>query len=132
MFLETSALVAILALEEDAAEKAGQLAEAQLPITGAHVVLESAMVLSREQRVEPSRALARIETLLEEAKVGVVPLTHAIARIAVDAFSRYGKGRGHPAQLNFGDCLSYACAKHHGVSLLFKGADFAATDVEPA
>ncbi len=51
------------------------------------------------------------------------------ARRAVDAFDTYGKGRGHPAQLNFADCLSYACAAHHNVPILFKGRDFIHTDL---
>ena len=58
----------------------------------------------------------------------VVPITEDIAHIAVAAFERYGKGRAK-AGLNFGDCLSYACAKAHGARLLFKGEDFAATDI---
>jgi ribonuclease VapC len=49
--------------------------------------------------------------------------------LAIDAFARYGKGRGHPAQLNIADCLSYACAKKLGVPLLYKGNDFARTDL---
>jgi ribonuclease VapC len=56
------------------------------------------------------------------------PINEGIGRLAVECFDRYGKGR-HPAQLNFGDCLSYACAKALDVPLLFKGEDFAKTDV---
>jgi ribonuclease VapC len=54
------------------------------------------------------------------------------ARMAADAFLLYGKGRGHPAQLNFADCMSYAVAKHLGAPLLYKGSDFAHTDIESA
>jgi ribonuclease VapC len=53
-------------------------------------------------------------------------------RVAGDAVERYGKGRGHPARLNFGDCLSYAVAKASGLPLLFKGGDFSLTDIRPA
>lgn len=60
--------------------------------------------------------------------MNVVPET---ARIALDAFDRYGKGR-HPAQLNFGDCFAYACARYLGKPLMFKGADFPQTDIEAA
>jgi ribonuclease VapC len=59
-------------------------------------------------------------------------VTDAIGRSAVLAFARFGKGRGHPAQLNFGDCLSYRCASEHGSPILFKGADFTHTDLETA
>jgi ribonuclease VapC len=55
-----------------------------------------------------------------------------MAPLAVTAFERYGKGRGHPAKLNFGDCLSYACATAHGMLILFKGNDFAQTDAASA
>ena len=58
--------------------------------------------------------------------------TSASYGVAVDAFNRYGKGRGHPAQLNFGDCLSYAVARSRNLPLLFKGDDFARTDLVPA
>jgi ribonuclease VapC len=51
---------------------------------------------------------------------------------ATEAFERYGKGCGHPAQLNFGDCMAYAVAKHYDVPLLYKGRDFARTDIRPA
>ena len=61
-----------------------------------------------------------------------VPFTHEMFEPAVQAFHSYGKGRGHPAQLNFGDCLSYAVAKAHRVPVLYKGDVFALTDIEPA
>jgi ribonuclease VapC len=54
------------------------------------------------------------------------------AQTALEAFSRYGKGRGHPAQLNLGDCFAYAAAKNYRTSLLFKGEDFNNTDIRPA
>lgn len=61
----------------------------------------------------------------------MLPFVAAMTPIAVDAFARFGKKR-HPADLNFGDCLSYAAARHHNAALLYKGADFAATDIEAA
>lgn len=61
----------------------------------------------------------------------IVPHDAALARIAREAFLRYGKGR-HPARLNCGDCASYALAKHRRIKLLFKGGDFAHTDIAPA
>jgi ribonuclease VapC len=65
---------------------------------------------------------------MEIKLVNVPPET---ARIALDAFVRYGKGR-HPARLNFGDCFAYACARHLGEPLMFKGGDFPQTDIEAA
>jgi ribonuclease VapC len=67
--------------------------------------------------------------VIASAGIEIVPVTEEIGRIAVDAFDRYGKGRGHPAQLNMGDCFAYACAKAHGLPLLYKGADFSKTDL---
>lgn len=58
-----------------------------------------------------------------------ISITPEIGELAISAMARYGKGRGHPAQLNFGDCFSYACAKAAGVPLLYVGSDFARTDL---
>ena len=63
-----------------------------------------------------------------EADLAEIPIDERIGRLAVECFERYGKGR-HPAKLNIGDCLSYACAKAHEAFLLFKGDDFSQTDV---
>lgn len=64
--------------------------------------------------------------------MAIAPFDNAMLNTALDAFACYGKGRGHPAQLNFGDCLSYAVAKTLALPLLFKGHDFGHTDVVPA
>lgn len=62
----------------------------------------------------------------------MMPIDGEIATLSVAAFALYGKGRGHPAQLNLADCMSYACAKAHGLPLLFKGKDFSRTDIAAA
>ncbi|BAU90020.1 PilT protein domain-containing protein [Methylorubrum populi] len=72
------------------------------------------------------------DAFLATAGITVVSIDDAVARRAVDAFDTYGKGRGHPAQLNFADCLSYACAACHRVPILFKGRDFIHTDLDVA
>ena len=82
--------------------------------------------------VAPNVADLRITALLRDSAVDVVPITEDVAHVAVVAFERYGKGRKNRAGLNFGDCLSYACAKVHGARLLFKGGDFAHTDIARA
>jgi len=74
----------------------------------------------------------QLEQLLEHLSVSVVPVTTAQARIARRAHREYGRGSGHPARLNFGDCYSYALSKDTGEPLLFKGDDFSRTDVVPA
>ena len=70
-----------------------------------------------------------LERLLGQATLGVVPFTELHSAAASKAFKRYGKGQGHPAQLNFGDCMTYAVAKLAAAPLLYKGGDFAHTDI---
>ena len=69
---------------------------------------------------------------LRLARVAVHPIQPETAHVALEAFARYGKGRGHPARLNLGDCFIYAQAKVAGASLLYKGDDFSKTDIESA
>jgi ribonuclease VapC len=132
MFVDTSAVVAILAAEPDAEAFVARLEAARQPISAGHVILEASMRLSSLLGLEPTVADRLVTQMLREARIAVVPITEEIAHIAVAAFERYGKGRGHQARLNFGDCLSYACAKAHDKALLFKGDDFTPTDVARA
>ena len=129
MFIDTSVVVAILAGEEDAVEWSGRIEVASRRITSPLVVLEAAMRLSSMLAVQPAVAEAAIEAFLREAEVEVVPIESSDAKLAMQAFSDYGKGRGHPAQLNLADCLSYASAKSRGMPLLYKGNDFSHTDL---
>lgn len=73
-----------------------------------------------------------MDDLLHAASISVEPVTKEQAQIGREAYRDFGKGSGHPAQLNFGDCFAYALAKITGEALLFKGNDFAHTDVTPA
>jgi ribonuclease VapC len=132
MFVDTSAVVAILAAEPEAVDFVAKLEAARQPISAGHVILEASMRLSSLLGLEPTVADRLVKQMLREARIAVVPITEEIAHIAVAAFERYGKGRGHQARLNFGDCLSYACAKAHDKALLFKGDDFTPTDVARA
>jgi len=75
--------------------------------------------------------LGKLERFLDEIDAIVTPFDETQARLAADAFQRYGKGLGHPAQLNMGDCAVYALAKSVNEPVLFVGNDFAQTDVEP-
>jgi ribonuclease VapC len=129
MFVDTSVVVAILSGEADAADFARQIEEAPASMTSALVVLEAVMRLSSKLAIEPMEVEAAVAAFLREAAIEIVPIDGAAARLAVQAFAAYGKGRGHPAQLNLADCLSYACAKQHGVPLLYKGNDFSRTDL---
>jgi ribonuclease VapC len=90
------------------------------------------MRLSTLLGFDPTVADRLVTRLLREARISVVPITEDIAHLAVAAFESYGKGRGHVARLNFGDCLTYACAKAHSAPILFKGDDFTHTDAARA
>ncbi|NGO50133.1 PIN domain-containing protein [Allomesorhizobium camelthorni] len=130
MFVDTSAFIAVLADEEDGLDLAAKIYDSPGCTTSALVVLEAVMRLTSKLRVEPREALARLEAFLGEASVVVTAIEPGYVYLAVEAFTRFGKGRGHPAQLNLADCLSYACAKSRGVPLLYKGNDFSRTDLK--
>ena len=132
IFVDTSALVAILAEEPDAAAFAAKIEAERDRISGAHVILETSMRLATLSGLAPTMADGQVTRALREAGIAVVPIDEEVAHAAVAAFERYGKGRKSRAGLNFGDCLSYACAKAHNARLLFKGDDFAHTDIARA
>jgi ribonuclease VapC len=132
MFVDTSVIVALIAGEPDSARYTNLLSVAERRLTSGLVILEAAMRLSTLLKLAPVRAEALIHMLLDEAAITIVPIDGETATAAVAAFAAYGKGRGHPAQLNLADCMSYACALTHGVPLLFKGNDFSKTDIHMA
>ncbi len=80
----------------------------------------------------PASSVSEIDAFIRKGRLDVIPFPPAASSLAVEAFFKYGKGRGHPAQLNFGDCISYAVSKLEMMPLLFKGEDFRLTDVEAA
>ncbi len=129
MIVDTSALAAILFQEEDAILYARTLAEADgSAIISAATLVELTMVV--EGRAGPE-AGPELDDLLRRFNIRVWPVTSKQAEIARHAWRRFGKGR-HPAALNFGDCFSYALASSADAPLLFKGDDFARTDVKAA
>ncbi len=132
IFVDTSAIVALLAAESDAEAFAVKIEADRERISSGHVILEASMRLAALLGVTPTTADGLVTRLLREADIRVVPITEEISHASVAAFERYGKGRGSRASLNFGDCLSYACAKAHSARLLFKGGDFTHTDIERA
>jgi ribonuclease VapC len=91
--------------------------------------VETALVIDGSRDPIASR---RFDELVKEARIVIEPVTEAHARIAREAYRDFGKGSGHPAKLNFGDCFAYALAKTTGEPLLFKGDDFIYTDIIPA
>ena len=129
MFVDASAIVAIVMREPDGERLAGLLEAADRPTTSAIAVFEAALAIRRILRVSVAIANDRVERFLAAAGIRSVAIAPEDASIALDAFARYGEGQGHPAQLNMGDCFAYALAKQHRVPLLFKGDDFGKTDI---
>jgi ribonuclease VapC len=132
MFVDASAIVAILTREPGADLLTDRLEAAETPITSPVAIFEAALGLARKRHASIDEARRDVGDFMAAASVVLVPITARDADTALDAFSRYGKGRGHPAQLNLGDCFAYAVAKNYGTSLLFKGDDFGKTDIDTA
>jgi ribonuclease VapC len=132
MFVDASAIVAILTREPDADALADALEAAPLPITSPVAVFEAVLGICRKHHASVAEARQDVREFLAAARIRTVPITDQEAETALEAFARYGKGRGHPAQLNMGDCFAYAIARNHRAALLFKGEDFNKTDVTPA
>jgi ribonuclease VapC len=129
LIIDTSALIAILRAEDDARDMAVAIERAPVRRISAASYLETAVVIDASRDPVASR---RFDELVETAELSVEPVTHEQARIARDAYRDFGKGSGHKAGLNFGDCFAYALAKSTGEALLFKGDDFSHTDIASA
>lgn len=129
MILDTSAIVAAIAGERDGGRFQGAMLGAVSLAISTITVLETRIVLHSRHGFEVVRAF---DEMLENARISVVPFDHEMAAVAFDAFRKYGKGQGHPAQLNIVDCAAYALAKVWGEPLLFKGNDFSMTDIVAA
>ena len=128
MVVDTSAIIAILMREEGWRDLIRTILGAPAARLSAATLVEAGIVV--EGRSGPPGA-ERLDRLLEELNVEIVAVTAEQAALARLAFRRFGKGR-HPAALNFGDCFAYALAKSLGEPLLFRGDDFARTDIQPA
>lgn len=129
MFVDASALLAILLGEADGQRFSRAMEGEDRLFTSPIAIFEIVAAIMRERGFSKREAQRVAELSLEIADIQIVPITSEIGNLALEAFDRYGKGRGHKAQLNMGDCFSYACAKSLGVALLYKGNDFAATDL---
>ena len=126
MIVDTSALVAILRNESDAKAFATAIADADCRRLSAANYLETAIVMDGSRNPIASR---RFDDLLREAEIVIEPVTEEQAKIAREAYRDFGRGSGHPAGLNFGDCFAYALAKALREPLLFKGDDFSHTGI---
>jgi len=129
VIVDTSALIAILRDEPEAAACARAIEAASHRRISAANFLEAAIVIDGTRDPVASR---RFDDLLKEAQLVIEPVTEAQAKMAREAYRDFGRGSGHPAKLNFGDCFAYALSRSSGEPLLFKGNDFAHTDIAPA
>jgi ribonuclease VapC len=129
MIIDTSAIIAILRDEPEALSCARAIAAAPDRRVSAVNFVESSVVIDASRDPIATR---RFDDFITAANIFIEPVTEIQARIAREAYRDFGKGSGHPARLNFGDCFSYALAKAFGEPLLFKGGDFSHTDIVSA
>ncbi len=127
--VDTSAIVAIALNEPERAAFRDAIQTAGKALISTVSVLETKMVVYGRRG---PRAVVFIEDLFRLPLFEIVPPGQADSEAAYAAFVAFGRGSGHPAALNFGDLFSYALAKVRGLPLLFKGGDFAETDIQPA
>lgn len=126
MIIDSSAIISILRDEPEALSCAKAIANASSRRISAVNYVEAAVVIDGSRDPVASR---RFDDLFRAAQLVIEPVTEAQARIARDAYRDFGKGSGHPAGLNLGDCFAYALAKVTGEPILFKGDDFGHTDL---
>lgn len=129
MIIDTSAVMAVFKHESRAHEVIEVVAEADVVRISAPTLVELTAVLSGQNDVS---AHHRADSTLAKWNVETVPFDAEQAALAQAAYRTYGRGAGHPAKLNLGDCYSYALAKAKGEPLLFVGDDFAHTDIRSA
>jgi ribonuclease VapC len=126
MVIDTSAIIAILLREPEAAGLAHAIETTTPRLLSAASLLEASMVIETRKGEAAGREL---DLFIYRAGIEIVAIDHEQAEVARIAWRKYGKGR-HPAGLNYGDCFSYALAKVSGSPLLFKGDDFNHTDIK--
>lgn len=121
MILDASAVIAILRQEPDAASLGEAVESAPVRRISAANYVEAAIVIDSERNPVASR---RLDDLLERAEVEIAAVTPQQAHLAREAYRNFGRGSGHPAKLNFGDCFAYALSVTTAEPLLCKGAEF--------
>jgi ribonuclease VapC len=128
VILDTSAVIAVLRGEPEADHFYELIEQDVAPKMSVASYVEAGVVIDASRNAILSR---RLDDFLATAQVELHPVTVEQGRLAREAYRDFGRGSGHPARFNYGDCFAYALAKELGEPLLFKGADFSATDVEP-
>jgi len=128
MFVDASALTAMLTDESDARALLARMQNYTERTISPLAVWETVIAVARILELPVREAEAAVEDFLKLTGIAVAPVVAETRSLAIEAYERYGKSR-HPASLNFGDCFAYACARHVGAPLLYKGDDFAQTDI---
>jgi ribonuclease VapC len=127
--VDSSAIIAIFRQEDDAEDYARSIASDDDPVMSAANLVETSIVLRGLKRITPKRAEQWLDDFINAAGIRIEPVTLDQAQAARSAHLQFGKGTGHGAALNYGDCFAYALAKVMDTSLLCKGNDFALTDI---
>jgi ribonuclease VapC len=131
MFVDASAWAAIILSESEADAFETKLLASNLVLTSAMANWEAVRAITKTMRQSQARVQAIVAGYQHGVGARIVHIGEAEQDLALQAHARFGKGV-HPARLNMGDCFAYACAKVHGAPLLYKGEDFALTDIEAA
>jgi ribonuclease VapC len=131
IFIDASALIAIIAGEDDANLLADRLEQDRQRLVSAMSIWETIAGLCRGHIFSIPAAQNEVKRYIAVGDLDYVSIGARESALAVQAYADYGKGR-HPAALNMGDCFAYACAKANRAALLFKGADFSKTDIQSA
>ena len=127
--IDSSAVIAIFRQEADAAHYAGLITNDDDPVISAANIVEASIILRGLKKISADRAERWLDEFIETAGIRIEPVTPDQARIARSAHLRFGKGTGHGAALNYGDCFAYGLAKAMDAPLLCKGDDFPLTDI---
>ena len=127
--IDSSAVIAIFRQEADAAHYAGLIANDDDPVISAANIVEASIILRGLKKISADRAERWLDEFIETAGIRIEPVTPDQAPIARSAHLRFGKGTGHGAALNYGDCFAYGLAKAMDAPLLCKGDDFPLTDI---
>jgi ribonuclease VapC len=128
MFVDASALVAIIAGEHDGPALVERLDTAGRRYTSPIAIYEATLGLLRIRRTTIRAITALLDDFMTRSRIEAISISPEIGRIAIETFARFGRSN-HPAQLNMGDCFAYACARSLGAPLLCKGSDFSQTDI---
>jgi len=127
--VDRSAVIAIFRQEDDAGDYARRIAADDDPVMSAANLVETSIVLRGLKKIAPERAERWLDDFMKTAGIRIEPVTPDQAQVARAAHLQFGKGTGHGASLNYGDCFAYALAKAMDAPLLCKGSDFPLTDI---